>query len=483
MRRGDVVDKLREGKAMRRSSVVVVSALLAMSLVGCRIDNKEKGPVTNSGGLGGDKSRTSGPQVIDVRSEAAKAYDEKMKRAQAGEVVDFSGNGYTYQTRTDANGVVYSESNGPPHAPSRSTSEMRPDGSYKSTYSANGDGIIDRQIERTPGREVIFYDRNRDGFFEERLTQEANYETGMILRTLETRNPGEEAWTIKEKGEFPPPHGEDIKKNTHERLDTTSTLSKAVESEWMADVLPGEASASDQVEWKLGHQIVVQGNSQGLPFDGKTQCSFDDLKKIQSALDSVMSKSMSCLEETNLNAANKLKDITKEGRQVRINCELRFNSPYDAVASTLNTPGWDSCKVGTPCNISIKRSYLRSPSTTEMSIQETLLHELLHVSGVPANAETHDNGNDEIYSCGRYCAGGSSAGTGAPSSNPKQDCERCAGANPTPKAKERCDKEKGPPTVRVRCSCNGKVYEVLKDCQDECKATIACFTGICHPVE
>jgi hypothetical protein len=153
-----------------------------------------------------------------------------MAQARAGETVDLYGDGSSFRIWTDANGVKYAESKGPPYDSSRSTSETWPDGFYKRTYSAKDDDIIDNQIERRPGHEVQFYDRKRRGFFGERLTLKILHETGMIHRILSKRTSEAEDWKEIENSVVPParllPSPETLESIKQRQLNTVSGSKK-----------------------------------------------------------------------------------------------------------------------------------------------------------------------------------------------------------------------------------------------------------------
>ncbi len=42
--------------------------------------------------------------------------------------------------------------------------------------------------------------------------------------------------------------------------------------------------------------------------------------------------------------------------------------------------------------------------------------------------------------------------------------------------------QSGPCGSQVYCACNGKTYDDVQQCLDECHVTLGCFTGICEPV-
>jgi len=175
------------------------SVWLAMSLAACKDKGGgQKTPEENKESVapGGGAADADRPQRIDLRGEYAKEYEKKMQQVMAGEAVDFFGSGSSYRRWTDANGVVHLELKGSSHNQYRSASEERPDGSRKSIYSAYDDDKIDHQTEWVPGRLVVLYDRDRDGFFEERLTEELNYEAETARHILEKRERGEERWTV-----------------------------------------------------------------------------------------------------------------------------------------------------------------------------------------------------------------------------------------------------------------------------------------------
>jgi hypothetical protein len=196
--------------AMRRSHVLVLLSL--MSLAGCSGCSKDA-----------EQYSEDGLKIIEIRSDEAVEFEKMADRARKPSLWEkmFGGgialfyplgsisfdDGSSYAVRVEyatLNGEsIRVESKGPRHKPHYYRSEKRQDGYSKRSFSAYGDEIIDVQAEKTPGREVILYDRDRNGFFEERLTQTFIPETKSIHRVLEKRSSPEGEWTVMEESEEP----------------------------------------------------------------------------------------------------------------------------------------------------------------------------------------------------------------------------------------------------------------------------------------
>jgi len=188
---------------------VVLSMLLAMSPAGCKKSNEPSSENSNKSSLQtGSESPPDDPRrELPELSDHAKDFAEKRERVRQGETVDFWGDGTQSRVWFDEKGVRYMESNGPPHKPYRYTSETWPDGSKITRFYENADdGIIDRQIEKTPGKEIQLYDRNRAGFFNEELTL-ITLESGMIHHILKKRTSATEEWKVVKDSVIPPAHG------------------------------------------------------------------------------------------------------------------------------------------------------------------------------------------------------------------------------------------------------------------------------------
>jgi len=454
---------------MRRSVWMMWSVLLAMSLAACKDKGGgQKTPEENKESVspGGGAADADGLQRIDLRSERTKERERQMQRAMAGETVDFYGDGSEYRRWTDANGVEHVESKGPPHNPYRVTSEERPDGSRKSIYSAYGDDKIDHQTEWVPGRLVVLYDRDRDGFFEERLTEELNYEAETARHILEKRERGEERWTVIKDFVEPFSAGRGRPRSDFEEFKKKdareqSAHPRVFESGWIAE----RATSVAQTEWEIGIGVVVIGNVHGEPFNGKRQCGPFETMKLARALEYVMNDSINCLRAVNPKIAEAIWEATMPDRQVRIDCELPDFSLYTAFSDDRRTPGWAQCRIGTPCRISFNKLDLQE-WLNEKGIREMLLHELQHVAGIEIKSrEDHDkNKDDEVYSCGRLCSGCD------PSPQSNIDCARCARTRET---KQLCGHKivygLGRPYNDLVCGCKrayplGNCYEYADSC-------------------
>jgi hypothetical protein len=148
----------------------------------------------------------------------------------------------------------------------------------------------------------------------------------------------------------------------------------------------------------------------------------------------------------------------------------------------------------------------------------TLWHEMLH-NNFPGHAKKPKNQpfektieSDRTWACENLCFGTKS--TGLPPT--KCSCDKCLGPRlrerpPGQKAQKcnvkclsfaKCNDPKGEkrckcpkagcpakpapgnlPGKKIYCFCNNTCYNTATDCTSQCKATLACFTGICGPAQ
>jgi len=444
----------------RKHVLVLVSALLSMSFSGCKDKGGGKEPSNNNpvNRPGGASNGNEGLAEKELREALAplRELEDKVDRARAGETVDFSGSGSSFRMWTDESGVHYTEGYGPPHNPSRYTTERRPDGTFKGRHSSMDDGIIDRQEERGNGKTVSLYDTDRDGIFDRRVTRTLS-DDPKFVRFIEEKRTSEcpkdkECWevvqnrlepTIMRTYQLPP------------KPETTSQLSgpPGFFFENSAQVRMGSADATQASlqmydttpRLNYGLRIITSGDGSCTPNSG-------EIPTIAATLAGVHLGGLRCLAATNLAMEREFEAALAGNHHVDIYCGFEgehelmnkpleerplgfaeFHTARDASGKWLTV-----CNETSPCVIKINRDYLNArgihQNVKPNDIQKTVLHELLHTLGFGNNDDVkHNEGTDETHACGRYCGGCSQSGLGFQHSS--IDCARCADSS---ERKRRC---------------------------------------------
>jgi len=100
--------------------------------------------------------------------------------------------GHTFREWTDKKGVRHVEVKGPPSNPFRYASKTQPDGTQIILYDADGDGKIDKRVEKRPASQtyVLEIDTDGDGVFDERITDTFDLENKKIHSVFEKRRFG-----------------------------------------------------------------------------------------------------------------------------------------------------------------------------------------------------------------------------------------------------------------------------------------------------
>jgi hypothetical protein len=142
-------------------------------------------------------------------------------------------------------------------------------------------------------------------------------------------------------------------------------------------------------------------------------CTPEMLLALQGAFDCMMGKAAKCLEGANPAQALALTHALNDQR-VEISCGNRC--PAEGAIATRGEDPHDRYISVNPDN------YLRYGQANQCQL---FLHEVLHTGDAPDGGPLgHDDGNDELYSCGRYCAGFVSAAFSKAS-----DCIGCASSS------------------------------------------------------
>jgi hypothetical protein len=152
---------------MRKSGshVLVLSALLAMSLLGCESCDKEEGGI--------QKSKT----MLE--------WERNIERAKAGFPIDFDGDGFEeYLQRTDESGIIHVEIKSP-DGNFYFLSELHPNEPQITFYDKDGDGVFGEKIEEKTNSRIYLLDTDGDGVFDERIIVTYDVESNESLRVFE----------------------------------------------------------------------------------------------------------------------------------------------------------------------------------------------------------------------------------------------------------------------------------------------------------
>jgi hypothetical protein len=451
---------------MRRLSGLL-SILLAVSLAGCNgCDEIEDGGI----------------------SEVMKEWEKKLQRARAGLPTDFDGDGFEeYLQWIDKDGVIHIEIKHP-SGNLFMASELYPDGTEIALLYEDGEEKPYEKAEEKPGSHYIYLmDTNGDGIFDERITNTFDLKKNENHRVFEEINSDGTTWRITLEETMPINRGTALPRAMGAVSRTQEGFLQGVVRSQYSSVTrnPTISSTITIVEGSCG--IVGEQYLQG------------DFAKIFDGGESVIE----CFDKFNPEISRKLKKEVNQRPTVKIDCNLNAGGRSYPGADGLSSSN-GRCNASDECTISFDPKIFNYDEADRISV---VLHEYLHILGYGLNLKEHNKGADMVYSCGRYCAGGSRHGKGSPKAS-QTDCERCAAPtvkNKKKKCQEDCKKFRGvtnskafaafradevagdmcedEPAGRVYCSCTGTVYENVMDCLDECKASLACFTGICHPVQ
>jgi hypothetical protein len=149
---------------------------------------------------------------------------------------------------------------------------------------------------------------------------------------------------------------------------------------------------------------------------GAAGCSLMQKAKLGKAVD-CMKKKLECLSRTNPAMRNRL-----VSRLATDEWQFGCNNPCPGRDATTNARVGDLA-----AQTNFSSNVLNASDDYLCSI---VIHEALHMAESPYNPADHDaNGNDEIYSCARYCAGCVSGGPNSAGRTPNMDCAVCAGTS------------------------------------------------------
>lgn len=190
-------------------------------------------------------------------------------------------------------------------------------------------------------------------------------------------------------------------------------------------------------------------------------CNASDTRSISRALDCALTKGALCLANTNTQQYNALMSAAfGEGTMpLDIGCgngcagtlasTRSWSAPWFSNSTlNINPSEWNKLDDDGKCNI--------------------MLHELLHWAGDNGSADHNESsgkGDDQVYSCGRYCGRCSDAGHGSPK-NSAIDCAKCAD---TAARKSQC----GAKSELKTGSCDGELTGL-------CHKGLACISANCE---
>jgi hypothetical protein len=392
---------------------------------------------TGGGDTGGGDTTGGGSVDYTPSDEMARIGAEIEKLLSTGQA-DIDGDGAPDTTRETANGgvvltfdpqggavdVVYSK-----------------DATSAFTWVADADldGVADSETVFTPDgstpTEVILQDTDGDGFSETRTTHAFDYEAATITYTVEVDTDADGTFDTQEV--------------------TVTTLTRN-DGEGDCEGLDGMPDAGDGGVYTVPHTRVhvLHGSGAG-------RCSPTMAAQVAAAADCAFSKGGLCLANSNPELAAKLfaAQVGDGPMDIDIACG---NSCAGVLASTRSYERpWFSNSM---MNIN-PDEWSKLDSDKQCGL---MLHELLHWAGEEGAADHNDlneGGDDDVYSCGRYCGLCSDFGKGSPN-NSSIDCARCS------KGKER-KKKCGTKEALGTYPCNG-------DGAGLCHQGLGCIAGNCE---
>ncbi len=419
-----------------------VGIFLMMALVACSGENKNDHASDARVNMDiGNETETDEKFLYPSELESLK---KRIVQAQLGEPVDFDEDGFSeYQKTKYEDGTELVEM----FKPSGSVyyqAEYLPDGSHVICQDTNGDELTDIQETRqiNPFSEERLYDKDYDGYPEERLRVEYDEPSRTII-VLHDRDDDKDGnyIVLSEKRTI-------IKNDSRNRpqwpVTRGSMYHGPVEVSW------SDCSASADTAFQNGLKIIEA-----------SACALKHGKN--------------CLNERNKKLYNKLIDSLAKGRTIKIACSSEKNSvawtPFlgERILDVLDLRKESADIFFNPNQLDGLQGCASSDSNCidqdeGDKLCNVLLHELLHYAEqfLPPNHDDH--GDDEIYSCARYCSGCAHNLKGA-TGDSHVDCLRCGG------------------TIDEKLTCGYIEKSEEEDCQDSsgvCHAGLGCIAGPCE---
>ena len=335
------------------------------------------------------------------------------------------------------------------------------DGSRVWSSDQDGDGTPEFLLTRKAQSSSVLVDKNHDGMSDEEIvvtvTDSTQKRVAEVDEDLDGKPDHRYTWVTDRATLASQTYTVETDATGSGTYTPVNTVTLTTTKHQTGDACEGSdgfPSDGDDYQPFPGSPTIKTGTTLGA-------CSKSDASSIAKAVDCALSKGALCLANTNTRQYNSLMAAAfGEGTMpLDIGCG---NSCSGVLASTR---GW-SAPWFTNSTLNVNPSeWNKLDSAGKCNI---MLHEMLHWAGDQGSADHNEKsgaGDDEVYSCGRYCGGCSQAGHGSPK-NSAVDCAKCAD---TPERKERC----GVKTDYKTGPCNGELAGL-------CHAGLACVAGNCE---
>lgn len=347
-----------------------------------------------------EAEKTSSPYFsVNIPEDSEEG--QKFAALKRGEAVDVDGDGFAERTLTiDEDGTIHMESI-TPEGNVYYYKAYYPDRREHSLYDTNKDGLTDIQEDltfRPEHKRIILTDKDFDGYPEHRRTTIYDHERELKINIEELDDDMDGNYTIIEQWNvdhpsletlgLPPPTRNIVPKNTStERLNIKNSSPKIIKT---------------------------------IP------CTEEQRKKLEDAYVCSNLRSSRCLSEINKKLSDALWNIHMEKvlgiKDVFVTCgQLDKYSAYANPLEHMSVVIFDPSK-----------KPFRSCGSDDTACRQEefedmcslMLHELLHLTGVPTSSDHDTSQNDQIHACGRYC------GFCQPwSHSANVDCAICGGTN------------------------------------------------------
>lgn len=413
------------------------------------------------GGGGGEDGRIdfdggaiSGAAVIIP--EELDDLKDKVLLAQAGEPVDFDGDGIEDFQRTSMDDGSFFVEMFRPNGDVYYQAEYSPDGAFTIYQDTDGDGKTDIVEVRTvaPFHEERLYDRNFDGYPEERLRAEHDESSRTLNIFLERDLDGDGDYDI---------------------LSQQGTVIDAAEGQQSSKtkITRGEMYQGPVIIfWEGCGDTTEEAHRNGLRIAAAAECA--------------LGHGVRCLHERSTRFYNKIIDRMAGGKTIRIGCGIPEGKDKKNIVAWTQIDdiiGQLITHLNEFPNIYFNKMALADgllgcgeynakclAEGEDERLCNVFLHEFLHYVEWLVDPDHDKTGQDELYSCARYCGGCASNLLGA-TGNPHVDCLLCGGT----------------PQEKMTCGYVEKIEETNCDQSISsagiCHSGLACVAGpceICH---
>lgn len=338
---------------------------------------------------------------------------------------------------------------------------MNSDGSRTWSSDQDGEGTPEFVLTTSARGSTVMLDKNRDGSSDEELVITVSETTHKRVAQVDEDFDGKPdhryTWTTERASLARQAYVAEIDPEGSGNYVPLASLTLTTTKDQDGDSCEGSdgfPSDGDDYQPFPGSPTIKTGSSAGA-------CSQGDASSIAKAVDCALTKGSLCLANTNTRQYNSLMaaafgqgtmplDIgCGNGCTGKLAATRGWSAPWFTNSTlNINSTEWNKLDSAGQCNI--------------------MLHELLHWAGDQGSSDHNSRsgaGDDEVYSCGRYCGGCSNAGHGAPN-NSAIDCAKCAD---TPERKAKC----GAKAEFKTGSCNGELAGL-------CHAGLACVSANCE---